>query len=136
MLKLKFTLPVIIVAIILSGCGKKGEKQTYDNGLVVIDSKIGEGDPADGLDILEVNYVGKLDDGSIFDKSNQPFKFTLGAGWVIEGWEQGLLGLRVGGKRTLIIPPELAYGTEGFGDAIPPNATLTFDIELVGLEKF
>ena len=127
---------VCFIIIMIVGCGGDAQKYVLDNGLIVIEKKVGEGDPADGLDILEVNYKGKLADGTVFDKSNQPFKFTLGAGWVIEGWEQGLSGMKVGGKRTLIIPPGLGYGTEGSGDIIPPNATLTFDIELVGLEKF
>lgn len=131
--------PWIQVCFIFSmivGCNGDVQKHVLDNGLIIIEKKVGEGDQADGLDILEVNYIGKLNDGTVFDKSTQPFKFTLSAGWVIEGWEQGLSGMKVGGRRTLIIPPELGYGAEGSGDVIPPNATLTFDIELVGLEKF
>ncbi|NIA18811.1 MAG: FKBP-type peptidyl-prolyl cis-trans isomerase [Simkaniaceae bacterium] len=127
---------VCFIFIMIVGCSSDVQKHVLDNGLIIIEKKVGKGDPADGLDILEVNYIGKLADGTVFDKSVQPFKFTLGAGWVIEGWEQGLSGMKVGGKRTLIIPPELGYGAEGSGDVIPPNATLTFDIELVGLEKF
>ena len=86
---------------------------------------------------IQVHYTGKLQDGTKFDSSfdrGEPFSFQIGLRQVIEGWETGLMGMRVGGKRTLIIPPELAYGERGAGDLIPPNATLTFDIEIVGVQ--
>ena len=86
---------------------------------------------------IQVHYTGKLQDGTKFDSSfdrGEPFSFQIGLRQVIEGWEKGLMGMRVGGKRTLIIPPELAYGERGAGDLIPPNATLTFDIEIVAVQ--
>ena len=85
---------------------------------------------------VEVHYTGKLTDGSVFDSSvtrGQPFSFILGQGQVIKGWEEGILGMRVGEKRLLTIPPELGYGLRGAGNAIPPNATLVFEVELLGL---
>jgi peptidylprolyl isomerase len=81
--------------------------------------------------------VGKLQDGTIFDSSykrNQPFVFTYGVGQVIRGWEEGLATMRVGGKRYLRIPPELAYGSRGAGGVIPPNATLDFEVELLAIQ--
>ena len=86
---------------------------------------------------IQVHYTGKLQDGTKFDSSydrGEPFSFQIGLKQVIEGWETGLMGMKVGGKRTLIIPPELAYGERGAGDLIPPNATLTFDVELVAVQ--
>lgn len=87
-------------------------------------------------DTVDVDYTGKLADGTVFDSSiprGKPFSFTLGQGQVIAGWEQGILGMTVGEKKTLVIPPELAYGAGGVPGAIPPNATLTFDVELVAI---
>ena len=86
-------------------------------------------------DLLSVHYTGKLSDGTVFDTSlgRGPFQFILGAGQVIPGWDQGLQGMRIGGKRLLIIPPDLAYGREGYGP-IPPNTTPTFEVELVAIE--
>lgn len=96
----------------------------------------GEGEEAEAGDLLTVHYVGKLEDGTVFDTSLQrgPFQFVLGAGQVIAGWDQGVLGMREGGVRILTIPPELAYGEQGQGP-IPPNATLTFEVQLVAVEK-
>jgi len=102
--------------------------------LVIQDESLGTGAEAKIGDMLEVHYVGKLSDGTVFDTSigGAPFPFMLGAGDVIPGWDQGLQGMRVGGKRLLIIPPDLAYGSQGYGP-IPPNATLTFEVELVDI---
>lgn len=102
--------------------------------LSVKDDVVGQGEAAKAGDTVTVNYVGALPDGTIFDASSkhgQPFQFQLGAGQVIKGWDQGVAGMKVGGKRTLIIPPDMAYGAQGVPGAIPPSATLIFQVELV-----
>ncbi|HZX49845.1 MAG TPA: FKBP-type peptidyl-prolyl cis-trans isomerase [Candidatus Paceibacterota bacterium] len=89
-------------------------------------------------DTVAVHYEGRLEDGTVFDSSRAkgaPIQFTLGAGDVIAGWDQGIQGMKVGEKKQLVIPPELAYGERGFMDVIPPNATLLFDVELVDIQK-
>lgn len=110
---------------------------TTDSGLQYIDIKKGEGlVPKQGQTVI-VHYTGTLADGTKFDSSrdrNAPFRFKLGAGQVIKGWDEGLASMKVGGQRTLIIPPELGYGTQGAGGVIPPNAILHFDVELIGVE--
>ena len=88
-------------------------------------------------DVLSVHYEGKLQDGTIFDSSYKrgtPFKFQLGAGKVIAGWDQGIAGMREGEKKELVIPPELAYGEQGVPGVIPPNATLIFQVELLEIQ--
>jgi len=107
--------------------------QNLGEGLKMQDVKEGFGLPAKPGNKLTMEYVGKLkSDGKIFDQSSpeRPFTFTLGAGEVIDGWERGLVGMKVGGKRMLEIPPALAYGDAGAGDDIPPNATLVFEVTL------
>ena len=102
--------------------------------LKIQDHEIGTGDEAQAGQRIAVHYEGRLENGTVFDSSfkrGEPIVFTLGVGMVIQGWDQGLLGLRVGGKRTLTIPSELAYGERGAGASIPPHATLIFDVELV-----
>ena len=103
------------------------------NGLVVQDEQVGTGAVAAQGDTVSVDYTGKLQDGTVFDSSigKTPIQFVLGAGTVIPGWEMGLQGMKVGGKRLLIIPPELAYGSNQVGP-IPPNSTLVFEVTLVG----
>jgi peptidylprolyl isomerase len=100
------------------------------------DTQVGAGAAAKDGDTLVVNYTGKLADGTVFDSSvgKTPFEFMLGGGQVISGWDSGLLGMKVGGKRTLTIPPSLGYGAQGAGESIPPNATLVFDIELISIK--
>jgi FKBP-type peptidyl-prolyl cis-trans isomerase FkpA len=108
-----------------------------------IDRTAGSGTVARDGDVVQVNYTGWLYDagardhrGKEFDSSldgGEPIDFTLGAGEVIQGWDLGIRGMRVGGKRTLIIPARLAYGNRGAGDAVPPGAALVFDVELVGV---
>ena len=97
----------------------------------------GQGERAKLGQRASLHYIGKLDDGTVFDSSHsrgEPFSFTLGAGQVIQGWEQGILGMQIGETRILNIPPELGYGERGAGRTIPPNAALTFEVELVSLE--
>jgi FKBP-type peptidyl-prolyl cis-trans isomerase FkpA len=104
------------------------------NGLQYIEVVVGAGDEARAGQNVTVHYTGWLTTGQQFDSSrdrNQPFAFRLGAGNVIQGWDQGVAGMRVGGQRRLIIPADLGYGARGAGDVIPPNATLVFDVELL-----
>ena len=103
-------------------------------GLEVEDLDFGDGAEVRAGDIASMHYTGWLEDGTKFDSSldrGVPFEFTLGAGEVIKGWDQGVVGMKINGKRRLIIPPELGYGPRGAGGVIPPNATLTFEVELL-----
>ncbi len=107
-----------------------------DSGLKYKDLSEGEGDLAVSGQRVSVHYTGWLLDGEKFDSSvdrNQPFEFALGKGMVIRGWDEGVAGMRVGGKRRLTIPPQLGYGSRGAGGVIPPNATLVFDVELLAI---
>ena len=116
--------------------------QTNENKPMQLEIKTTEEGTGDRVvkagDTVSVQYTGKLVDGTKFDSSydhgGQPFSFTVGAGQVIKGWDQGLLGAKVGEKRTLTIPSDLGYGATGAGAAIPPNATLIFDIEVVSIK--
>jgi FKBP-type peptidyl-prolyl cis-trans isomerase len=114
-----------------------GTSETKPNGMKV--TYVAMGDGARVGDNVSVLYAGKLQDGTEFDSSakhgNEPIEFILGRGMVIKGWDEGLQGMQVGDKRTLVIPPSLGYGEQGAGGVIPPNATLTFDVELVGLRR-
>lgn len=130
----KIMLPVLI--LLVSGCGSQ-KVVTMENGLVMEDVIIGEGAEAERHSIVSVDYTGSLEDGTIFDSSlnpgRGPYRFTLGARQVILGWDQGLLGMKVGGKRKLTIPPALGYGSRNMGP-IPPNSVLIFEVELMGVE--
>ena len=111
-----------------------GGKRKMANGLEIEDVQVGDGQEAKAGNRVTVHYTGRLTDGSKFDSSvdrGQPFQFNLGAGEVIQGWDQGGAGMKVGGKRKLTIPPALGYGARGAGGVIPPNATLVFDVELL-----
>jgi FKBP-type peptidyl-prolyl cis-trans isomerase len=113
---------------------KEGKVVTTDSGLKYTDLKVGTGDEAKKGNSVEVHYTGWLKDGKKFDSSvdrGRPFTFKLGAGMVIKGWDEGVAGMKVGGKRKLIIPAKLAYGARGAGGVIPPNAELTFEVELL-----
>jgi len=102
----------------------------------VEDLVVGTGTEAVSGKSVSVHYTGTLTDGSKFDSSldrGQPFRFQLGAGQVIKGWDQGVAGMKIGGKRRLTIPPDLGYGARGFPPVIPPSATLIFEVELLGV---
>jgi FKBP-type peptidyl-prolyl cis-trans isomerase len=117
-----------------AGDKKEGKVVTTKSGLKYEDVKAGTGVEAKEGDNVEVHYVGKLKDGNKFDSSRdrgKPFSFRLGAGKVIKGWDEGVAGMKVGGIRKLIIPPELGYGARGFPPVIPANAELHFEVELL-----
>jgi FKBP-type peptidyl-prolyl cis-trans isomerase len=121
--------------------GAPGKMSELPSGLKYTDTNVGTGAEATGGHKVSVHYTGWLYNngvkGAKFDSSldrGQPFGFALGAGQVIRGWDEGVAGMKVGGKRTLIIPPDLGYGARGAGGAIPPNATLMFDVELLGVQ--
>jgi FKBP-type peptidyl-prolyl cis-trans isomerase FkpA len=111
---------------------------TTASGLKYTDVKVGSGvSPVKGKQV-KVHYTGTLENGKKFDSSvdrNEPFTFVIGVGQVIPGWDEGVMGMKVGGKRKLIIPSKLGYGAAGAGGAIPPNATLLFDVELLDVAK-
>ena len=114
---------------------------TTSSGLQYIDTKPGTGAQPKQNQTAVVHYTGWLYENGVkgrkFDSSvdrNDPFEFPVGAGRVIKGWDEGVAGMKVGGKRTLIVPPQLGYGARGAGGVIPPNATLMFDVELLGLK--
>lgn len=109
------------------------------SGLIIEDLQIGTGQEATGPgQFVTVHYAGRLEDGTEFDSSRrhgEAFAFPLGVDYVIRGWDEGVVGMRVGGKRRLTVPPHLAYGAKGAGGVIPPNATLVFEIELLAISE-
>jgi len=135
-LPMRNILLALAVGVFASGFALAEEKKviTTKSGLKYIDEKVGDGDEAKAGKTVEVHYTGWLKDGTKFDSSKdrgQPFSFPLGAGRVIKGWDEGVAGMKVGGKRKLIIPSELGYGKRGAGNVIPPDAELTFEVELL-----
>ena len=133
---------IIILSIVLffsMGCNK-GNTEEMGNGLIIEDLVVGEGAEAQDYNKVVVNYTGSLEDGSVFDSSlnpgREPFTFTLGVGSVIKGWDLGVKGMKVGGKRKLTIPPELGYGDQGSSGVIPPGATLIFEVDLLEVEAY
>ena len=125
--------------IAMTASANAAETVTTPSGLKYQDEVVGTGPAPKAGQQVTVQYTGWLDEagkkGKKFDSSrdrNQPFSFTIGAGQVIQGWDEGVMSMKTGGKRTLIIPPQLGYGPRGAGGVIPPNATLIFDVELLG----
>lgn len=111
-------------------------KNMEEMNIVVVQEGVGEQKSKAG-DAVVVHYIGKLTDGTKFDSSvdrGVPFEFVIGKGMVIEGWEKGMLDMKIGEKRTLTIPSDMGYGARGAGDVIPPNATLVFDVELIAIK--
>ncbi|NDU92264.1 MAG: FKBP-type peptidyl-prolyl cis-trans isomerase [Ferrovum sp.] len=145
---MKLLYPVLIITALLAlpilsqadTTQKRAQTMTMD-GMTLIDTQLGTGAVARQGNTVVVHYTGWLYDptapefkGQKFDSSvdrGEPFSFMLGAGRVIRGWDEGVAGMKVGAKRTLLIPPELGYGNRGAGRVIPPNATLIFDVELL-----
>ncbi|MDD2501489.1 MAG: FKBP-type peptidyl-prolyl cis-trans isomerase [Geobacter sp.] len=117
---------------------KKGKKMvTTASGLQYVDLVEGTGKSPTKGKVVTVHYTGTLDNGKKFDSSvdrREPFSFVIGVGQVIKGWDEGVMSMKVGGKRQLIIPANLGYGARGAGGVIPPNATLHFDVELLGVQ--
>ncbi len=115
---------------------ENNQEVTTPSGLKYVDQVVGTGDAAVAGKTVNVHYTGWLENGKKFDSSvdrGQPFSFPLGAGRVIRGWDEGVQGMKVGGKRKLTIPSDLGYGSRGAGGVIPPNAPLIFDVELLGV---
>jgi FKBP-type peptidyl-prolyl cis-trans isomerase FkpA len=121
-----------------TGSQAAGEVKTLEGGLQYQDLKVGAGDQAVPGTAVSVHYTGWLTDGTKFDSSldrGEPFSFILGGGMVIKGWDIGVAGMKVGGKRKLVIPPALGYGERGAGGVIGPNATLVFEVELLAVQE-
>ena len=133
----------LVLSVLVAGCGSSPTAPSLGIPFTVTDLAVGTGDTAANGQVLTVEYTGWLyalgapeNKGTVFDSTDggPPFVFTLGVGQVIQGWDQGLVGMRVGGERRLVIPPELGYGEDGSGNIIPPNATLIFEVRLLGIQ--
>lgn len=139
-LKNLFKVGILLMAVILIptfAIAKEKKKVTRPDGLVIEEVKVGDGAEAKKGQTVTVHYTGWLTNGTKFDSSRdrmEPFVFHLGAGEVIKGWDEGVQGMKVGGKRKLTIPPAMGYGARGAGGVIPPNATLVFDVELLKVQ--
>lgn len=129
---------VVYVFALRNSNKASGVEVTTPSGLRYTDTVIGTGPSPRPGQTVSVNYIGRLQSGLVFDSSEKQgtptTDFALGVGMVIKGWDEGLMSMKVGGKRTLIVPPNLAYGQTGSPPLIPPNATLTFDVELRGIK--
>jgi|TARA_B110000914_G_C15487672_1_gene458912 FKBP-type peptidyl-prolyl cis-trans isomerase FkpA len=134
-MKIKWQIPVMSILLLITGCSK--DEAIVNGELIIEDLAVGEGAEAEKNSIVTVNYTGSLTDGTKFDSSlnpgRTPFRFTIGAGQVISGWDEGVPGMKVGGKRKLTIPPNMGYGNQDMG-VIPPNSTLIFEIDLLIVE--
>jgi|TARA_Y100000310_G_scaffold90097_1_gene87344 FKBP-type peptidyl-prolyl cis-trans isomerase len=134
---MKNTLKIFALAAVLLVAGCSKEKETMNGELIIEDLVVGKGAEAVRHSIVTVNYTGWLKDGTKFDSSlnpgREPFRFTVGAGQVIKGWDEGIPGMKVGGRRKLTIPPNMGYGNQDMG-IIPPNSTLVFEVDLLGVE--
>lgn len=120
-----------------SSASSEGKEITTSSGLQYIDQVVGTGETAKAGQTVSLHYTGWLTNGKKFDSSvdrGQPFSFRLGVGQVIKGWDEGVQGMKIGGKRKLTIPSNLGYGARGAGGLIPPHATLVFDVELLGVQ--
>lgn len=144
---------LLVVAISIPACAQKESKpavetkgaaalpanaQKTPSGLAYVDMVVGNGPSPTAGKPVKVHYTGWLENGTKFDSSvdrGEPFVFTIGAGQVIPGWDEGVMSMKVGGKRKLIVPPQLGYGAAGAGGVIPPNAVLIFDVELLDVAK-
>ena len=128
-----------LVGMFFPGCAKR-EEITLDSGVRITDMDPGEGQEAGYLDRVTLDYSGYLIDGTLFDSSKKPgresLRFTIGAEEVIPGLEEGVRGMRPGGKRLIKIPASLAYGKEGAGESVPPDSDLEFEVELLKIERF
>ena len=132
-MQLNWKIPAIALMVLFVGCSK--ENNNMSGELVIEDLVVGEGAEVKQYDIVNVNYTGKLTNGNVFDSSlnpgRSPFRFTVGAGQVIKGWDEGVTGMRAGGKRMMLVPPSLGYGKTGVPPIIPPNSTLFLEVELL-----
>jgi FKBP-type peptidyl-prolyl cis-trans isomerase len=141
-------LALLAVMVVLSGCSQSSAPPAPSNDppqtFAIVDTAVGSGDTIAAGKTAVVHYTGWLFDsnandhkGKKFDSSRdrgEPFRFSVGGGQVIKGWDEGIAGMKIGGQRRLVIPPDMGYGARGAGNSIPPNATLLFDVELLAIE--